>query len=127
MKIVKYVLQLLLIAQFGFFGISKIIGTPDMVEAFTAFGFPMWFMVLTGLIEITAVASLVTGFFKPQAVYLGAFLIAGLTVGATLSHALLEGNMANAAIPLVVFVQNGVMAWLHRQVSEEPVLQARLA
>lgn len=127
MKITKNILQVLLIGQFGFFGISKIIGAPDMVETFTAFGFPAWFMVLTGLIEVVAVASLVTGFFKPRAVYLGAFLIAGLTVGAALCHAFLEGNPANAAIPLVVLGQNGVMAWLHGRSSEEPVLKARLA
>lgn len=127
MKITKTVLQLLLIAQFGFFGISKIIGAPDMVSTFTAFGFPTWFMVLTGLIEVTAVASLIAGFFNGKAVYLGAFLIAGLTLGAALCHAVLEGSVPNAIIPLVVFLQNGLMVWLHNRTSAQPVYQVGLS
>ncbi len=127
MKITKTVLQVLLIAQFGFFGISKIVGMPDMVETFTTFGFPMWFMVLTGLIEVTAVGSLITGFFNPKAIYLGAFLIAGLTLGATLCHAVLEGSIPNAIIPFVVFLQNGLMVWLHTRTTAEPVYQIGLS
>ena len=115
MKIIKLILQALLIAQFGFFGISKIVGAPDMVATFNAFGFPSWFMLFTGLLEVCAVIALLYGFRNRQAIYVGAFLIAGLTVGATLSHAFLEGSVPNAIIPLVVFVQNGLMVWLYRR------------
>ena len=117
MKILKIVLQTLLIAQFAFFGISKVIGTADMVQTFTTFGYPNWFMVLTGLIEVTAVLCLAYGFIKAQPVYYGAFLIAGLTIGAALSHAFIEGSINNAIIPLVVLTQTALMTWLHRRVT----------
>lgn len=112
MKIVKTILQLLLIGQFGFFGISKITGAPDMVATFTAFGFPNWFMVFTGIVEVVAVLALIYGFFNAQSLKVGAFLIAGLTVCAALCHFILEGSVPNGIIPLVVFVQNGLMVWL---------------
>lgn len=116
MKIVKTILQVLLIAQFSFFGISKVIATPDMVEGFAAFGTPTWFMVFTGLVELSAVACLIYGFFNRNSVYAGAFLLAGLTVGATLLHLFVEGSTANAIPPVVVFVQNALMITLHHRV-----------
>lgn len=115
MKLIKFILQTLLIAQFGFFGLSKIIGAPEMVATFNAFGFPSWFMVFTGLVELSAVISLLYGFRNRQAVYVGACLIAGLTLGAALCHAALEGSVPNAIIPLVVCAQNGLMVWLYRR------------
>ena len=123
MKIFKTILQTLLIAQFSFFGLSKIVGTADMVETFTIFGFPAWFMIFTGLVEVTAVISLALGFWKGRFIYAGAVLIAGLTIGAFLAHSLIEGNMGNALIPLVVLTQAGIMAWIHSKVSGQKVLQ----
>lgn len=116
-------LKIALIGQFSYFGISKVIGTPEMVTTFTAFGFPGWFMIVTGLIELAAVVLLIISFFNRKAVYAGAFLLAGLTICAALCHAFLEGSMSNAIIPLVVFIQNGLMVWLHnRNTVKKPVV-----
>lgn len=112
MKIFKVALQTLLIAQFSFFGISKVIGTPDMVETFTTFGYPGWFMVLTGLIELAAVTCLLYGFVKGRFVFIGAFLITCLTIGAALSHFFLEGSVVNGVIPLIVLAQTCLMCGL---------------
>lgn len=116
MKIFKIVLQIALIGQFAYFGASKVVGTAEMVATFTAFGYPSWFMVLTGLIELTAVACLLYGFVNRRAVYAGALLLIGLTIGATFSHAVIEGSLANAIPPVIVLAQTLLMAWLHSRV-----------
>ena len=84
-KIIKVVLQSLLIAQFSFFGISKIIGTAEMVNTFeNLILYPSWFRVLVGLVEVTAVVLLVIGFRKQNLTYAGGFLIGILTIGCLL-------------------------------------------
>ncbi len=124
MKIFKTILQVLLIAQFAFFGISKIIGAPDMVATFNAFGLPAWFRVLTGVIEVAAILALAYGFVDARSVYVGALLIFGLTVGATFCHIVLEGNAGNAIPPVIVFAQTALMAWLHSRVAEQRPMAA---
>ncbi len=122
MKIFKTILQVLLIAQFAFFGISKIIGSAEMVATFDAFGMPAWFRVLTGVIEVTAILALVYGFADSRSVYIGALLIFGLTVGATICHLVLEGNASNAIPPVMVFIQTALMTWLHSRTTDAPAL-----
>lgn len=127
MKIFKTILQVLLIAQFAFFGISKIIGAADMVATFNSFGAPAWFRVLTGVIEVTAVLALAYGLFgNDRATYLGALMIFGLTIGAVFCHIVLEGNTANAVPPMIVFAQTALMAWLHGRVTNTAMTQATM-
>ena len=47
-----WILTVLLAAAFVFGGVVKIIGTEDMVRAFNQFGYPGWFRILIGLIEL---------------------------------------------------------------------------
>lgn len=125
MKIFKTILQVLLIAQFSFFGISKIIGAADMVATFDAFGMPAWFRVLTGVIEVTAVLALAYGLLgNNRATYVGALILFGLTIGAVFCHIVLEGNVGNAIPPVVVFAQTALMAWLHSRVTSTSLKQA---
>lgn len=115
MKIVRTILHILLIAQFTFFGLSKIVGSADMLTTFAAFGFPGWVRILVGLVEITAVACLVYGFWKKQFVLYGAILLFVMTIGATFCHLILEGSVGNAIPPVIVFLQTGIVLWLHKQ------------
>ncbi|MFK7804671.1 MAG: DoxX family protein [Anaerolineae bacterium] len=118
MKIAKTILQVMLIGQFSFFGISKIIGTAEMVSTFSAFGFPPTVRVLVGLVEVAAVLLLAYGFINRKSVYNGAVLLLILTIGATFCHIFLEGNLGNAIPPVIVFLQTALVVWLHSRTTE---------
>jgi len=118
MKIVKTILQVMLIGQFSFFGISKIIGTAEMVATFEAFGFPAAIRILVGLVEVLAVLLLAYGFVNKKSVYNGAGLLLILTIGATFCHIFLEGNLGNAIPPVIVFLQTVLVIWLHGRSTE---------
>ncbi len=42
-----------LAAAFLFFGIGKLTGQPEVVEMFRAWGFPVWFVYVTGVLEVS--------------------------------------------------------------------------
>ncbi len=120
-KTVTRILQALLIAQFSFFGISKIIGTADMVHTFqNLIQYPSWFRVVVGIVEVTAVVLLIVAFKKQNLMVWGSLLIGILTLGAAYSHAFRQGSMPDAIIPLVVFAQMSLMLWLNQRVAQQP-------
>jgi uncharacterized membrane protein YphA (DoxX/SURF4 family) len=96
-RIVTWVLSILLAFVFLGAGFGKITGQPMMVHEFTLFGFPLWFMTLTGLIEVVGAILLLV----PRFAYVGAIALVCVMVGATFSH-LTHGPAAMIGLPLVL-------------------------
>jgi hypothetical protein len=74
----------------------KFTANPAEVAGFTLFGLPIWFMYLTGAMEVGGVVLLLLSPWR----YAGAALLVIVGLGATFEH-LTHGQYAMAPIPFV--------------------------
>lgn len=99
------VLALVFLAAGG----SKLAGLPENAENFARWGYPGWFMYLTGTIEVSSAVALlirrVTGS--------GALALSATMLGAIATH-LLNGEGGAAVVPLVLLVALGALVWTQR-------------
>ena len=84
--------QALLGVMFSVLGAAKLPfgkGLPNgerMREEFERFGYTTWFLVFTGLFEMTGALLLLAGFFSPDLIALGALIIAVAMIGACVTR-----------------------------------------
>ena len=86
MEILTKVLQVLLGAAFLGAGGQKLAGTDQMVEDFDRFGYPQWFMYVTGTIEVTGALGMLVGLARPVVVPFAGLLLAATMAGALATH-----------------------------------------
>ena len=111
-KIINVVLWVLQIATAGMFlmvGFLKLSGNPQLVGLFEAIGLGQWFRYLTGTLEVAGAFLLLI----PRMSGLGALMLAGVMVGAVVTHVFIVGGSPLMAI--VLLVVTGVVAWGRRQ------------
>ena len=102
MSIVIIILQVLSGLLFLVIGSMTIVGRKFFVEAFRAFGYPQWFRVVTGSLEVLGGLGLIIGIWVP---WLAALASAGLTLvmlGAILTHVRIREPLQKVALPLVM-------------------------
>jgi putative oxidoreductase len=97
--IVTWVLSALLAVAFVFTGVLMLLRSPMQVHGFESFGYPLWFMDVTGLLELAG-ATLV---LVPRVAFFGAALLTCVMVGAVFSH-LAHGQGEEAAPAAVLLV-----------------------
>lgn len=88
-------------------GSLKLSGVPEMVATFDAIGFGQWFRYTTGAIEVVAAIALLL----PRTAVFGALLLVPTMVGAVVTHLVIGGPIAPAAVLLGV---TSVIAWARR-------------
>src|SRR5258705_10983314 len=111
-KIVNVVLWVLQIAAAGMFlmvGFLKLSGNAQLVGLFEAIGLGQWFRYLTGMLEVAGAILLLI----PRTSGLGALMLAGVMVGAVVTHVFIVGGSPLPAI--ILLVVTGVVAWGRRQ------------
>jgi uncharacterized membrane protein YphA (DoxX/SURF4 family) len=111
-KIINVGLWVLQIAAAGMFlmvGFFKLSGNSQMVGLFEAIGLGQWFRYLTGALEVAGAFLLLI----PRTSGLGALMLAGVMVGAVLTHVLIVGGSPSMAI--VLLVVTGLIAWARRR------------
>jgi putative oxidoreductase len=111
-KIVNVVLWVLQIAAAGMFlmvGFLKLSGNAQLVGLFEAIGLGLWFRYLTGTLEVAGAILLLI----PRTSGLGALMLAGVMVGAVVTHVFIVGGSPLMAI--ILLVVTGVVAWGRRQ------------
>jgi uncharacterized membrane protein YphA (DoxX/SURF4 family) len=92
-----WILTALLAFAFLGAGGSKLAGAAPHPESFVRWGFPLWFMYVTGAIEVVAALLLLV----PRTATLAAGLYVGTMVGAVLTH-LKAGETGQIVAPLVL-------------------------
>jgi uncharacterized membrane protein YphA (DoxX/SURF4 family) len=97
--ITTWILSGLLALAFFAAGITKLAGLPMMVQEFQTLGLPIWFLYVTGLLEVIG-ASLV---LVPRLAYAGAALLSCIMVGALIGH-LTHGQAAMIGAPLFLLL-----------------------
>ena len=98
----KWIPALLLILIFAPQGYAKFSDTSGWAKAFRTWGYPDWFRIAIGAIELLAVALLLWG--RPAAV--GAILIICVMLGAWGTHIAFDNgrHMTSEVVPLVLSV-----------------------
>ena len=111
-KIINVVLWVLQIAAAGMFlmvGFLKLSGDAQLVGLFETIGLGQWFRYLTGTLEVAGAFLLLI----PRTSGLGALMLAGVMVGAVVTHVFIVGGSPLPAI--ILLVATGVVAWGRRQ------------
>jgi uncharacterized membrane protein YphA (DoxX/SURF4 family) len=107
-----WVLTGLLALMFLFAGGFKLSGAQTAIDNFAKSGYPDWFRVVTGVIEVTAAVLVVI----PRTSFYGAALILPTMLGAVITH-ITHGETPNVGLPLVLFALAAVLAYLRGPVT----------
>jgi putative oxidoreductase len=113
MTIFSIILQSLLALMFLMAGMGKISGSKMHVEGFKHWGYPQWFRVVTGIIELAGAAALIVGYWESSWVALGAVILGITGIGGILTHMRVKDSFKDtfmilllAIISIVLFVNN---------------------
>ncbi len=87
-------------------GAVKLLGQPSQVEHFGHWGYPIWFLYFTGIVEVFGGLCL----FIPKAQFWGVMILSITMVGAAGTH-LGAGEFGAFPIPLVLLSLLLVVAW----------------
>jgi putative oxidoreductase len=104
-----YALMALLTLAFLASGGTKLAGAQMNVDNFTRWGYPLWFMYLTGLIEVGCALLL----WPRKTRLIGALGLVATMVGAVLTH-LTHGEAAMIGAPVVLLGLAAIVAWANR-------------
>jgi putative oxidoreductase len=102
-KIVLWAITLFLVYGFLKAGIRKFSDTSGWAQAFRLWGYPVWFRILVGVVEVSAALLLL---YKRTAA-VGASLIIVVMLGAMGTHIFVEhraGQVANEVLPLILAI-----------------------
>jgi uncharacterized membrane protein YphA (DoxX/SURF4 family) len=98
-KVVIWVLSGLLTFAFLAAGAAKLTGQPMMIAEFATFGLPLWFMYVTGLLEVAGAVLVLV----PRLAFVGAGLLVCIMLGALAAH-LSHGQAAMIGAPALLLV-----------------------
>ncbi len=99
-------IRILVAAFFVFMAIKNLSGDAQMASDFARWGYPPWFGTLTAALQVLGAVLLLV----PATTIAGAVLLAGILVGATVTHVLHDPPAAMAS-PLVVLTLVLVAVW----------------
>jgi len=110
MSILIIIIQVVLGLLFVGIGSMTIAGRKMFVENFRRFGYPQWFRIVTGSLEVLGGIGLLIGIWLP---WLSALASAGLTLvmlGAVFTQVRTKESWQKIVVPLVVGVLSIVVA-----------------
>ena len=91
-------------------GGTKLVGVESQVEDFERFGFPQWFRVATGAIEVGGGLGLLIGIvLAPMYAVLGGFVLIATMAGAVLTHLVRVDDPVSEAVPASVLLVGAVI------------------
>ena len=108
-NVVQWVLQIGAAGMFLMVGFLKLSGNAQLVGLFQAIGLGQWFRYLTGTLEVAGAFLLLI----PRTSGLGALMLAGVMLGAVVTHVFIVGGSPFMAI--VLLVVTSLVAWGRRQ------------
>jgi uncharacterized membrane protein YphA (DoxX/SURF4 family) len=108
-KYLGWALSIVLAIEFFRSGYLNLMSDPKLVAAFQTFGYPHWFQVLTGALEVIAAIAVLV----PRTAFWGAILLVCIMLGALYSH-LSHGQTAEIVQPLIFLVLAIALAIVRR-------------
>ena len=108
-EIVKTSLWVILAILFLVAGGSKLLNPDAHAEHFAHWGYPLWFLYVTGIIEVGSAI----GLLIPAVRLLAVLMLSVTMVGASITH-LRAGEMDAFPVPIVLLLLLLVLAWTMR-------------
>jgi uncharacterized membrane protein YphA (DoxX/SURF4 family) len=105
--VVAWILSALLALAFLASGIPKLLTVPVWAQKFTHWGYPGWFLLAIGTLEIAGAILLLI----PRWTRYGALVLAAVMIGATYTH-LKNGEGLQVLRPLICLACLGLLFWL---------------
>ncbi|MGE7920465.1 DoxX family protein [Viridibacillus sp. NPDC093762] len=102
MTVVAWILQGILVLMFLMAGLGKTFGSKMHIEGFKKWGYPQWFRVVTGLIELGAAILLIVGFWNDTSAIIGAAILVAVGIGGVITHIRVKDTMKETATILVL-------------------------
>lgn len=85
-------------------GGAKITHQDDQIEEFQRYGYPQWFRVVTGILEIGGGIGLLVGLlWRPELWWAGGLLLSGVMAGAVATHIRVGDPPSKTTVPAVLF------------------------
>ena len=109
-RIVLWVLSALLAALYLAAGGSKLAGAQQHVEHFAKWGYPDWFRLLVGALEVAAGIALLI----PRAAIVASATLAVVMAGAVYTH-VRHDEAAQAMVPAVLLILLALVGYLRRR------------
>lgn len=103
MSILSIILQAVLGLGFLMFGFMKF-GSKQMVEGFKNYGYPGWFRVFTGIVELISAALVIAGIWNETLAAWGGLFIAATMIGAISTHIKIKDTIKEMMMPIILFI-----------------------
>lgn len=103
MSILSIILQVILGLGFLMFGFMKF-GSKQMVEGFKHYGYPGWFRVFTGMVEVISAILVIAGIWNKTLAAWGGLFIAATMIGAIFTHIKIKDTAQQMMMPIILFI-----------------------
>lgn len=103
MTLLSIILQVLLGLGFLMFGSMKF-GSQQMVEGFKTYGYPSWFRIFTGLVEVVAAVLVIAGIWNETLAAWGGLVIVVTMIGAIFTHIKIKDPVKAMSMPFILLV-----------------------
>ncbi|MCD1159583.1 DoxX family protein [Peribacillus frigoritolerans] len=108
MIIISWILQGLLALLFLMAGAQKTFGSKMHKEAFAKWGYPQWFRVVTGVVELAAAVLLAIGFWVDGVAAFGAMILVAVGIGGVITHIRVKDTFKDTAMIAIL----GILAFV---------------
>jgi len=112
MSILSIVLQVILGLGFLMFGLMKF-GSKQMVEGFKHYGYPGWFRVFTGIVEVISAILVIAGIWNKTLAAWGGLFIVVTMIGAIFTHIKIKDTVQQMMMPIILFILGLVVLLLN--------------
>ncbi|MGE9755234.1 DoxX family protein [Bacillus inaquosorum] len=103
MSVLSIILQVTLGLGFLMFGFMKF-GSKQMKEGFKDYGYPGWFRVFTGLVELVSAALVIVGIWNETFAAWGGLFIVGTMIGAIFTRIKMNDSVKNIMMPIILLI-----------------------
>ncbi|WP_400243204.1 DoxX family protein [Niallia sp. JL1B1071] len=112
MTVLSIILQVILGLGFLMFGFMKL-GSKQMVEGFKHYGYPGWFRVFTGLVEIISAVFIIIGIWHETLAAWGGLLIVFTMIGAIITHIKIKDAVKSMMMPIILLLLGFIVFFIN--------------
>ncbi|MGF9696520.1 MULTISPECIES: DoxX family protein [Paenibacillus] len=104
------IIQILLALMFLVAGIPKF-SSYQHVEGFKTYGYPQWFRIFTGVVQVITALLLIIGIFSDGLAAVAGALVVATMLGAIFTHIKMKDRFKNMVLPIMLLLLGGIVVW----------------